>query len=355
MSTSTIDQPPAARYPRWVYWAPLGTSLGGLYLSSRESYLLFHSLAELFSVVVAFSVFVIAWNSRRYIENGYLLFVGVAYLSLGFLDLLHTLAYQGMPVFPDHPFAANQLWIAARGLESATLVVAFAFVGWKRRPDPILLLGGFAAVTALLVASIFWWRIFPACFVAGVGQTTFKILAEYVIIAVLLVAVLLLHRDRDRFDAHVHRLILGSLLAAIGCEFAFTLYVSNYGVANLVGHYLKILSYFLVHRALIETGVRQPYDLVFRELSGANACLRTEVAARTAAEEAQARLIGELRSALEEVKTLRGIIPICAYCKKIRDDVGMWDRLEAYLSRHSDAQFSHGICPDCLSRHFPGD
>ena len=355
LALSTIDRPRAASSGRRpLYWATVGAVLGGLYLSSRVSYLLFHSLAELFSVVVAFSVFVIAWNSRRYIKNGYLLFVGVAYLPLGFLDLLHTLAYQGMAVFPDHPFSANQLWVAARGLESVTLVVAFAFLRSKRRPDPVLLLGAFAVVTALLVASIFWWRVFPTCFVAGVGQTTFKIVAEYVIIAVLLLAVLLLHLDRDRFDAQVHRLILGSLLAAIGCEFAFTLYVSNYGVANLAGHFLKVLSYFLVHRALIETGVRKPYDLVFRELSGANARLRDEVAARLAAEGGQARLIAELRTALEEIKTLHGIIPICAHCKKIRDDAGSWSRLEAYLSRHSDAQFSHGICPDCLERHYPG-
>ena len=58
----------------------------------------------------------------------------------------------------------------------------------------------------------------------------------------------------------------------------------------------------------------------------------------------------ELEKALEEIKTLRGIIPICSYCHKIRDDEGSWDRLEAYLTKHSDAEFSHGICPDCLDK-----
>jgi len=61
----------------------------------------------------------------------------------------------------------------------------------------------------------------------------------------------------------------------------------------------------------------------------------------------------ELSSALSEVKTLQGLIPICAYCKKIRDDQGFWEQMEHYISHHSGAQFSHGICPDCRDQFFP--
>jgi len=63
--------------------------------------------------------------------------------------------------------------------------------------------------------------------------------------------------------------------------------------------------------------------------------------------------VQELRTALEHIKTLQGIIPICSFCKKIRDDQGYWSQVEAYLSRHSDARFSHGFCPDCMARHYP--
>ncbi len=66
-----------------------------------------------------------------------------------------------------------------------------------------------------------------------------------------------------------------------------------------------------------------------------------------------AKQVQELRTALEHIKTLQGIIPICSFCKKIRDDQGYWSQVEAYLSRHSDARFSHGFCPDCISRHYP--
>jgi hypothetical protein len=63
----------------------------------------------------------------------------------------------------------------------------------------------------------------------------------------------------------------------------------------------------------------------------------------------------KLQKALDEIKTLRGIIPICSYCKQIRDDEGMWKKIEEYIHAHSEARFSHGICPDCMREHFPGE
>lgn len=76
--------------------------------------------------------------------------------------------------------------------------------------------------------------------------------------------------------------------------------------------------------------------------------LKKEIAERVRAEQAKERVIRELQQALEEVKTLRGILPICSQCKKIRDDKGYWTQLEEYIGRHSNADFSHGICPECL-------
>jgi AmiR/NasT family two-component response regulator len=64
------------------------------------------------------------------------------------------------------------------------------------------------------------------------------------------------------------------------------------------------------------------------------------------------RLNAELQAALDQVKVLSGFIPICAGCKKIRDDEGFWQELEQYVSEHSDATFSHGLCPNCIKKYF---
>jgi DNA-binding response OmpR family regulator len=68
-------------------------------------------------------------------------------------------------------------------------------------------------------------------------------------------------------------------------------------------------------------------------------------------EKEQQKLISELREALAEIKTLRGLIPICAWCRKVHDDEGYWHQLEAYISKHTDAIFSHGICPECEEKY----
>lgn len=67
----------------------------------------------------------------------------------------------------------------------------------------------------------------------------------------------------------------------------------------------------------------------------------------------QTVLIGELQNALAEVKRLSGMLPICAGCKKIRDDRGYWLQVEEYISEHSEAEFTHSMCPDCLAKYYP--
>ncbi|MBN2601760.1 MAG: PAS domain S-box protein [Candidatus Marinimicrobia bacterium] len=64
-------------------------------------------------------------------------------------------------------------------------------------------------------------------------------------------------------------------------------------------------------------------------------------------------LIQQLQASLEKVKLLNGLIPICASCKKVRDDKGYWNDVELYVRKHSDAEFSHGICPDCIAKLYP--
>ncbi|MBE0618859.1 MAG: HAMP domain-containing protein [Proteobacteria bacterium] len=78
--------------------------------------------------------------------------------------------------------------------------------------------------------------------------------------------------------------------------------------------------------------------------------LNQEASERKLVEMEREKLIAELKATVSEIKRLRGIIPICATCKKIRDDQGSWRQMEAYIGEHSEAEFSHGICPDCRKK-----
>jgi PAS domain S-box-containing protein len=237
----------------------------GLYLTSLYSYLLFHSLAEIFSIVVAFGIFVIAWNSRRFLDNNYFLLIGIAYLFVGGLDLIHTLAYKGMGVFTGYGTnLTTQLWISARYTESLSLLIAPLF--FRRKLKINLLFWGYTLAFLLFLLSIFYWNIFPICFVEGVGLTPFKKISEYMISLILLASITLLFKHQSEFDPDVFKWVVWSIIVTIASELAFTFYTDPYGFPNLIGHFFKIISFYLIYKALIETGLTRPYNLLFRNL-----------------------------------------------------------------------------------------
>jgi PAS domain S-box-containing protein len=256
----------ALRKPAW-YLSILVCAVifAGLYFASLYSYLLFHSIAEIFSIMVAFSIFVIAWNARRLLDNSYFIFIGIAFLFVGLLDLAHTLAYSGMGVFPEYGTnLATQLWVVARYLQSLSLLLAPLFIGRRLKVNWLLL--GYGLVTALLLVSIFYWQNFPVCFVEGAGLTPFKKISEYVISLLLLGALFAMWDKRRHFDTNVLRFLFAAIIVTVASELAFTFYQSPYGLPNLIGHFLKIVAFYLIYKAIIETGLVKPYDLLFRNL-----------------------------------------------------------------------------------------
>lgn len=311
--------------------------LFSLYLTSLSNYLLFHSLTEIFSIIVAAGIFTIAWNSKGFTSTGYILILGVAYLFVGMLDVLHTLTYKGMGIFESNGSnQTTQLWIAARYLQGITLLIA-AFFTRRIIQRPYAVFSIYFVITAALIGSIFFWRIFPDSFIEPGGLTPFKTISEYLISFILLAAIFVMYRRRSDFEPLVTAMIIASIATMIASELFFTLYADNvYGKANLIGHFLKIISFFFIYKAMIEVSLKRPYSMLFRDLKNS--------------EEELIREKEMLKEALGHIKTLKGMLPICAACKKIRDDSGYWNHIEVYIRDHSEAEFSHSICPECANK-----
>ena len=275
--------------------------LAGLYLLSLYSYLLFHSLAELFSVVIAAMVFVMAWNSRRFLREGYLLFLGIALIYVAFLDLLHTLTYEGMGVFPGTTSnLATQLWIAARSLQALSFLIVPFFL--RRSINTRLVFAVYTLLLSLILFSIFVWKIFPVCYIEGIGLTPFKRFAEYGIAASFLVSMLLLFRSEASLDRDVLHLLVLSLFFSIVSELAFTEYASVYDFSNLIGHFFKILAFYLIYRAIVVTGMIKPYNLLFRDLK------QREVELQQAHDELELRVQERTRQIIEANRALQAEI-----------------------------------------------
>ncbi|MBE0475956.1 MAG: SpoIIE family protein phosphatase [Coriobacteriia bacterium] len=275
-------------WERYVVLA--GAALGpvGLLLVHRfYGYTLFHVLVELFAVVVAAGIFIVTWNTRRLLDNGYLLVLGIAFLFVGGVDLLHTLAYKGMGdlLGHDHTDVPTQLWLVARYLQAGAMLVAPAFL--TRRVRPYAAMAFSACVTVLGVSAVLWWDVFPVALDPVTGLTPFKVGSEYLISSMLGVAALALWRNRERFEAGVLRLLLGSILVTIASEMAFTLYTDPFGALNFVGHLLKVLAFFLIYKAIVESALRRPFGVLFREAAEREAALaESEERFRTTFEQA---------------------------------------------------------------------
>ncbi|MDO9067453.1 MAG: MASE3 domain-containing protein [Deltaproteobacteria bacterium] len=273
------------------------TSIAGLYLSSLYSYLLFHSLIEITTIAIGFTLFILTWNTRRFLANNLLCIIGIGYAFISIIDLFHTLAFKGMNIFPG--FGANlptQLWIAARYLEAVTLCAAPLFV--ERRMHHRVILGIFASATSLLVVMVYSGN-FPECYIEGKGLTTFKIASEYLISALLLTSLYLFYRIREHFDATVYLLIFSSIACAALSGLLFTTYLNVNDFANMAGHFFKLAAFYLIYRALFVTGLRDPFNVIFKDLKKTEATLKK---AHDSLEEKVRERTAELRESEENLR-----------------------------------------------------
>ncbi|WP_147819856.1 sensor histidine kinase [Salidesulfovibrio onnuriiensis] len=246
--------------------------LAALYAVSRYNFLLFHSLAETISIAVAWAVFVVAWNSRRVVENNYVLLIGIGFLFSGLLDFLHTLAYPGMGVFPWHgPNLGTCLWLAARLVQTGALILAPLFV--RRDFNAYAAFSGFALVTGVLLGAIFAGA-FPLCYTEGSGLTPFKLYTEYVICLGMAAASFKLWREKKFFSRPVFSMLMGYILFSVLQELTFTLFTELQSSYALVGHLLKIVAVYCLYKAMVVTSITTPQELLYWRLKKSEEELR---------------------------------------------------------------------------------
>ncbi|SFC33809.1 PAS domain S-box-containing protein [Halobiforma haloterrestris] len=252
--------------------------VSALYVVQFRNYLLFHGLVEVFSILVAFSVFILSWHAIEDIESPFIAVMGVSYLFIGGVDLLHTLAYKGMGVFPEAGAdLPTQLWIFGRYVEAWSLLGAalLGFVAARRTSVDVqwdertlsFLAAAYALVVGIGLSTVFVFDVFPTTYVEGSGLTSFKISSEYGIVGLLAITLALLYGFRERFATRVYQLLAASIVLTMGAELAFTFYVDVYGISNAVGHFFKMGSFYLVYLAVVKTGIRDPQKTLYREIA----------------------------------------------------------------------------------------
>lgn len=246
-----------------------------MFLLKHYNYLLFHTCAELYSIVICFCLFVISWNARKLITEKYLVFLGIAYLFIGIIDLAHALSYKGLNIFVGYSAnVSTQLWIAGRYLESISIISSFYFIKRKLKVNIVFLI--FFTVTFVVILLVFTGN-FPDCFLPGHGLTDFKKGSEYFISFLLIISIIALFGYRSSFEKTIFILLCASYGLTIISELAFTLYSDVYGIFNFIGHIFKIYSYYLIYRAIVRKGIQEPYRSYYYNLKQKEKRLSNEV------------------------------------------------------------------------------
>ena len=185
-----------------------------------------------------------------------------------------------MGMFPG--FGTNlptQLWIAARYMESISFLAAPLFlinhgtVSVRNYARPVeksifawRIFFVYAVITLICILSIFVFRNFPDSYVEGSGLTPFKIISEYTISFILLCSLILLYLKRDFFENRIFKLLAASIVLTILSELISTTFTDVYDFSFALGHYFKLLSFYLVYKAVVKMGFGEPYNFLFREL-----------------------------------------------------------------------------------------
>ena len=240
---------------------PLYISIALLVCSTFNS-TLFHTLIELFAIGIAIMSFVVSWNTFAFSRNQFLLFLGCGYFWIGLVDLFHTLSFQGLEVFNSLDAEATiQFWIVGRYLEAFVLLLAPLTLVKKLKPKTIFFCIGLIFSTALL---IIFSKQFPVLYIEGEGLTTTKIMSEYIIMAILMLAAIHLKLPRYKIEESTKSLLFISILLTILAELCFTLYSGFNAPAMLIGHIFKFLSFWAIYQALIESALTRPFQSLSR-------------------------------------------------------------------------------------------
>jgi len=268
-----------------------------------KNFLLFHSAVELSCAIIAFAIIFITLNTHHISKNSYVMFLGISYGFIGGFDLLHALYFKGMGVFSgDLANLSSQFWIIGRYLEGISILISFVFL--HKVIKPYLTIFIYSACSVFLLLTVLLWQVFPRCYSDLTGLTLFKVISEYIIIAMLIAAMFLLKLNKGKLGSRIFIFLMLSFSTKILSELYLSIYEHLYGASNIAGHIFKLLSLYFVYKAIIEVNLKNPFEFLFSELAATNEHLKDDIIVHETLEEK----LREERNLFHKYLSVAGVI-----------------------------------------------
>ncbi len=275
------------------------------FVMATASYVVFHNLAEFFSVMVSLSMFGVGWYTFDQSKDRHALFLSAAFLAIGLMDFMHTMSNAAMPAFitPNSSNKSTQFWIAVRLFQAISFLVS-AYVypdrqGWwlsKR----VLMTASLLVSSLVLIGITFFPAYLPATYMAGVGLTPVKKFSEYLVICLLCLATAAYWRRMSRTGDKLLIYYLAAFIIGIFSELHFAVYTRVFDTYNVLGHIYKVASFYLIYYGIFTASVKYPHI----KLAEVGENLKKDVAERKRTEKA---LIEAGENLQEREKQLRDL------------------------------------------------
>ena len=263
----------AAFYLAALFLSALIFFLAGVYINSfihieipERIFLMFHVFAELISIVIAISIFVVLYFTFDLFKRKHYLILANTFLTVGIIDVFHTLTYKGMyNLFFTGIQTPTYFWLLSRVILGAGLIWSFSTKKeriTKMKKEEGLIVSA-VLITTVFLMSITFVDYLPRLFIEGQGLTKLKVYSEYFIVATYLIAIgiYIARLKGDYSKSNVH--MLSGLILSVFCELTFTLYMTVFDTSNMAGHVLKIISYAYIFWAVFVKNVRRPYENLY--------------------------------------------------------------------------------------------
>jgi len=273
------------------------------HITSPSSYLVFHNIAEFFSVMVSLSMFGVGWYTYDQSKDRHALLLSIAFLGIGIMDFMHALSYADMPAFitPNSSNKSTQFWIAVRLFQAVSfLASAYVYTDSPSRWLSKKILLPFALFVSLLVFTgiVFFPAHMPATFIVGVGLTPFKKFSEFLVILLLCAAAVAYWRRIARTGDRLLIYYFAAIVICIMSEIAFVNYTSVFDTYNVLGHIYKVAAFSLIYYGIYTASVKAPYV----ELAEMGDRLKRDVAERQMAEQALQQSEGKYRTLIQNIQ-----------------------------------------------------
>lgn len=256
---SYVAEPP----PTWrVFLPPVILSLVCVLIERETNFLVFHTLAELISVFIALTTMTVAATTNQFTKNQYVVFISLAAGWYAILDIAHLLAYEGMNILPHGGGnLSTQLWVSARIFQALSFLFAIYFFRHTMR---LWVINVFLFFITLAIFTAIFTGNFPTTYIQNYGVTWFKLYCELGVILILCITLILLWYEKAMMSKEMLFYMSLSIISMMGSDLSLSHYKSLFGIENIVGHILRIFSFWFIYVALVVQTLRHPFAMLTR-------------------------------------------------------------------------------------------